>query len=413
MKKFILSFSIGILCTRFLCAQGTWIQKANFLGVNRVGAIGFSVGNKGYIGTGHDGYIFYKDFWEWNPLTNTWTQKADFAGTAREAAIGFSIGTKGYIGTGIDNFPEKSPPHYTKDFWEWDQSTNTWNNKSDFPGGERASAAGFSIGTKGYIGTGEMYNTYVNDFWEWDQVTDSWSKKADLPASARHEAIGFSISNFGYIGTGEGNNPSSPFLQDFWEWNQLTNTWTKKANFISERAGAMGFSIGNKGYVGTGERYSQVLSCTTDFWEWDQTNDIWKKVADFGGQIRMGAIGFSIGQKGYLGLGINLGTIYNDFWEYTPSSESTGMNEIKNNIDLNIFPNPSSNKVTINFSSSVKDKLQLKITNSLGEIIYSESKKDFSGEYVNTFDLSQQPKGVYFLEAIIGEERRTRKIILQ
>jgi N-acetylneuraminic acid mutarotase len=175
----------------------------------------------------------------------------------------------------------------------------------------------------------------------------------------------------------------------------------------------MGFSIGNKGYVGTGERYSQVLSCTTDFWEWDQTNDIWKKVADFGGQIRMGAIGFSIGQKGYLGLGINLGTIYNDFWEYTPSSESTGMNEIKNNIDLNIFPNPSSNKVTINFSSSVKDKLQLKITNSLGEIIYSESKKDFSGEYVNTFDLSQQPKGVYFLEAIIGEERRTRKIILQ
>ena len=33
---------------------------------------------------------------------NTWTQKADFGGTARSSAVGFSIGSKGYIGTGYD-----------------------------------------------------------------------------------------------------------------------------------------------------------------------------------------------------------------------------------------------------------------------------------------------------------------------
>ena len=31
---------------------------------------------------------------------STWTQKTDFAGTARTGAAGFSIGNKGYIGTG-------------------------------------------------------------------------------------------------------------------------------------------------------------------------------------------------------------------------------------------------------------------------------------------------------------------------
>ena len=31
---------------------------------------------------------------------DTWTQKADFGGTARDSAVGFSIGSKGYIGTG-------------------------------------------------------------------------------------------------------------------------------------------------------------------------------------------------------------------------------------------------------------------------------------------------------------------------
>jgi hypothetical protein len=33
-------------------------------------------------------------------FADTWTQKADVGGEAREFAVGFSIGNKGYIGTG-------------------------------------------------------------------------------------------------------------------------------------------------------------------------------------------------------------------------------------------------------------------------------------------------------------------------
>ena len=66
-------------------------------------AVGFSIGSKGYIGTGLLIVTFhFKDFWEYDPATNTWTQKADFGGTARTNAVGFSIGSKGYIGTGND-----------------------------------------------------------------------------------------------------------------------------------------------------------------------------------------------------------------------------------------------------------------------------------------------------------------------
>ena len=46
--------------------------------------------------------LILKDFWEYDPATNAWTQKADFGGTARYGAVGFSIGSKGYIGTGSD-----------------------------------------------------------------------------------------------------------------------------------------------------------------------------------------------------------------------------------------------------------------------------------------------------------------------
>src|SRR6266705_3202749 len=93
-------------------AQDTWTQKADFGGAARSGAVGFSIGSKGYIGTGADsGFVFQKDFWEYDPATNAWTQKADFGGTARSGAVGFSIGSKGYIGTGADNSGLRN------DFW--------------------------------------------------------------------------------------------------------------------------------------------------------------------------------------------------------------------------------------------------------------------------------------------------------
>src|SRR5439155_1232670 len=93
----------------------TWTQKADFGGTATSGAAGFSIGTKGYLGTGWDGYNYHKDIWEYDPATNTWTQKADFGGIARVCAGGFSIGSNGYIGTGYDG----GIPLDTKDFWEY------------------------------------------------------------------------------------------------------------------------------------------------------------------------------------------------------------------------------------------------------------------------------------------------------
>src|SRR5688572_30165039 len=90
----------------------------------------------------------------------TWTQKANFGGTPRYLPAGFSIGTKGYMGTGWTTGG-------TNDFWEWDQATNVWTQRANFAGSARGYAVGFSIGTKGYIGTGYNGSTYLNDFWEY------------------------------------------------------------------------------------------------------------------------------------------------------------------------------------------------------------------------------------------------------
>ena len=53
------------------------------------------------------------------PGNNVWTKKADFGGNARNQAVGFSIGNKGYIGTGI-GIGFSNGYECLRDFWEYD-----------------------------------------------------------------------------------------------------------------------------------------------------------------------------------------------------------------------------------------------------------------------------------------------------
>ena len=285
--------------------SGVWTGKADFSGGIRSGAVGFSIGNKGYIGTGGDGIRCYQDFWEYDPVLNSWTKKADFEGGKRCRAVGFSIGNKGYIGTGESEYGNH------QDFWEYDPVSNKWTKKADFGGEARYVAVGFSIGSKGYIGTGWNGNDDLQDFWEYDPDLDRWTERVKFPGEKRRLAVGFSIGDKGYLGTG------GDYFVDFWEYNPVRNNWTQKENIPNGgTVSAVGFSIGNKGYIGTGYPWGR-----RDFWEYDPVSNIWIQKADYAGGGREASVGFSIGNKGYMGTGFTYdGGAQNkqDFWEFEP-----------------------------------------------------------------------------------------------
>ncbi len=296
-----------------LWVGNTWAQKANFGAGVRSSAVGFSIGSKGYVGTGIDSSGYKKDFWEYDPSTNAWTQKADFGGGARAYAVGFSIGSKGYVGTGAIGNPGTSS-NLRIDFWEYDPSTNVWTNRANFGGGARAYAVGFSTGSKGYVGTGFDGIFVKNDFWEYNPSTNAWTQKAGVGGGPSYKAVGFSIGSKGYMGIGAGTS-----AEYFWEYDPSTNVWTQKADVGGgARDYAVGFSIGNKGYVGTGlDGPNNIYK--KDFWEYDPSTNVWTQKADFGGVGRYYAVGFSIGSKGYLGTGPESSSSYKkDFWEYDP-----------------------------------------------------------------------------------------------
>src|SRR5690606_21016931 len=65
----------------------------------------FSVGGKGYVGTGYSfpARLYLDDFWEYNPVSDDWRQIADYLGGERGGASSFSIDDRGYVGSGFGN----------------------------------------------------------------------------------------------------------------------------------------------------------------------------------------------------------------------------------------------------------------------------------------------------------------------
>ncbi|HEY4797818.1 MAG TPA: T9SS type A sorting domain-containing protein, partial [Bacteroidia bacterium] len=103
--------------------------------------------------------------------------------------------------------------------------------------------------------------------------------------------------------------------------NQTTNMWSQNTVFAGVgRKNAIGLSVGNLGYAGLGTGISGDMM---DFWQWDESSGAWIQRANFPIAGRHGSVSFSIGTKGYISVGRNNSNhLCSDLWEYNPSSNS-------------------------------------------------------------------------------------------
>jgi hypothetical protein len=92
-------------------------------------------------------------------------------------------------------------------------------------------------------------------------------------------------------------------------------------------------------------------------------------------------------------------------------SECENISSVSENIiEVNIFPNPSSNIFNIEFNSD--SETEILVTNVLGEQVYFESTKSI-GEFNTQIDLSNYSKGIYNLTIKTSDGLSNHKLILQ
>ncbi len=332
MKIYLLIFIQCFLSLISISAQDNWSSEGT-LGASfeqRYKAVGFSIGSKGYVGTGtrgrfgFTGYHEFDDFWQYDPNSGVWTQKASLP-SSRFGSVGFSIGNKGYIGIGLHHNTSTDFDNSLQDFLEYNPANNTWTNVGNILGGARYGAVAFTIGNKAYVGTGNnSQNVVTKDFFEFDPSRPNhWIQKKSFGGVARAFATGFAVCGKGYIGTGLVGATTG--TDDFWEYDPGTDTWTSKNSFDGGPCySSNGFTICTKGYIIIG-----VVSGSCDtkhLWEYDPLGDLWVQRASLPSDFREFPAVFSINGKGYLGTGALCPppgnttpfTYYNDFLSYTP-----------------------------------------------------------------------------------------------
>ncbi len=78
-----------------------------------------------------------------------------------------------------------------------------------------------------------------------------------------------------------------------------------------------------------------------------------------------------------------------------------------------IYPNPSEGVFKLEFSSSLGEDMEIRITNMMGQIVLEDEIESFSGSYRKKLEMGAYRSGVYLLQLITERTTVNRRIILQ
>ncbi len=93
--------------------------------------------------------------------------------------------------------------------------------------------------------------------------------------------------------------------------------------------------------------------------------------------------------------------------------DTTGQSvgEIKNDIILNIYPNPTHGMFVIDLKNQANNTPSIKVFNVLGEEVKTMNQSIYRNKV--TVDLSKQPQGVYYVQISSSNNIATRKIVIE
>ncbi|MFZ4399811.1 MAG: Omp28-related outer membrane protein [Bacteroidales bacterium] len=92
----------------------------------------------------------------------------------------------------------------------------------------------------------------------------------------------------------------------------------------------------------------------------------------------------------------------------------TSITEVTNGVDFNVYPNPATENMQVNFNLTAAKKVDIQIYNNLGVMVYSSNEGQMtSGEHAVEINVSDLAKGIYFLRLKAGENNIAKKIVIQ
>lgn len=91
------------------------------------------------------------------------------------------------------------------------------------------------------------------------------------------------------------------------------------------------------------------------------------------------------------------------------SCAAVGIDEYADNLNYTIYPNPAKEKVSIMLNQQ-SSEIKITITNSLGQIVFSENRNDSKG--IIDLESSQFTNGIYYVTVSSKNEQKTQKLVI-
>lgn len=402
MKGFLSLLLLFLLLPSSFSQQlsAVWEQKASIPAPGRFWGFAMSIGDKGYAGTGRQGFSGNptSDFWEYDPTLNVWTQKADYPGGVREGCASFSTGERGFVGFGTAFI------QFTRTLYEFLPDSNKWVQQADHPGIGFAFSHGFTIEDTLYIGP----ENGTNKFYAYNTVAGTWTEKAPFPGGDRRAQVGFAAQGKGYIGMGAG--VFSGVFGDFYCYDPKTDSWTQIADISPKSDQSTAISINGEGYVyNVGGNLKQVFT-------YNVAQDRWDFVSNLPNDRIANASMFAIGDTGYIVLGEETksgGNVpSNMLWGFLPQvSASDAIEEAIDRSQLLI--NTDGTALDIHLTRLDGKSYTLNILSIEGKLLHSTA---ISGqpEWTETWPHDHFPSGLYIVSIHRdGTRVVSQKIILR
>lgn len=359
----------------------------------------FSINSKIYVGGGYIGnFISKKDFWEYDTETDSWKQKADIPGSQnRTAAIAFSINGLGYVGLGAEAY-NTIDYMFLKDLWSYNPITDVWMQMASLPDSARSGASCFVVNNKVYVVGGQTgFPQASADLWMYDPQSDQWTAKQSLPHGPIYGAMAFALDDNGYIVGGIRNSDSGLVnTPQLWKYSTVADVWERKSDYCDSKGRDNGVAmvINGKAIVGLGKAKDGATTYYyKEFCRYSPETDVWEAFTEFKGIDRAHAIGIAVNNKAYAGAGflyLNEQKFYNDWWELKWSTSLLSNPEPE---QIQVYPNPTHGYMRLGNKQS-GDKVQ--ILNLQGKVIL-ESESD-------EYDMSDFPSGIYLIKILNNQE---------
>jgi len=91
----------------------------------------------------------------------------------------------------------------------------------------------------------------------------------------------------------------------------------------------------------------------------------------------------------------------------------TGINHVVNNENIQLFPNPATDKITLSWGKNINSQIQVNIVDVAGRVAQTVSYNNMTANAQQTIDISKLAKGVYFVKIRSANSEMVEKLVVR